>query len=116
MSTAAKSSGQFVRQPSGYFVGFNNGFKVTKILKKKRAADRKGHFGPRHILAREIVREVAGFSGYEMRVLEFLRNGLDKKALRLAKRKVGSHQRGKKKREELTRIIAAQNLAKAKKQ
>lgn len=82
-----------------------------------------------------------------MRVLEFLRNGLDKKALRLAKRKVrsyflppgpsfallpvitlpmltqrflfamlkvGTHQRGKKKREELTRVIAAQNLAKAK--
>ena len=41
MSTAAKS-GQYVRQPSGYFVGFNNGFKVTKILKKRRAADNKG--------------------------------------------------------------------------
>jgi len=112
------------------------------------------HFGPRHILAREVIREVAGYSGYEMRVLEFLRNGLDKKALRLAKRKVrfsfasfqssipaptglpiafntpnhlrsltvrinffiqiGTHVRGKKKREELTRVLATQNLAKAK--
>jgi len=42
MSTAAKSTQQYVRQPSGYFVGFNSGFKVTKILKKRRAADNKG--------------------------------------------------------------------------
>jgi hypothetical protein len=41
MSAAAKAP-QFVRQPSGYFVGFNSGFKVTKILKKRRAADKKG--------------------------------------------------------------------------
>lgn len=41
MSSAAKSA-QYVRQPSGYFVGFNSGFKVTKILKKRRAADNKG--------------------------------------------------------------------------
>ena len=41
MSAAAKAP-QFVRQPSGYFVGFNSGFKVTKVLKKRRAADSKG--------------------------------------------------------------------------
>ena len=41
MSTAAKSA-QYVRQPTGYFVGYNSGFKVTKIVKKRRAADSKG--------------------------------------------------------------------------
>lgn len=42
MSTAAKSASPYVRQPSGYFVGYNSGFKVTRILKARRIADKKG--------------------------------------------------------------------------
>lgn len=29
-------------QPSGYFVGKNSGFKVTRIVKKRRVASSKG--------------------------------------------------------------------------
>lgn len=42
MSAAAKSAAPFVRQPTGYFVGFNDGFKVTRIVKRRRAVDAKG--------------------------------------------------------------------------
>lgn len=41
MSAAAKSA-QYVRQPSGYFIGHNAGFKITRIVKTKRIADKKG--------------------------------------------------------------------------
>ena len=40
MSSASKTP--YVAQNSGYFVGFRNGFKVTKILKHRRAAHTKG--------------------------------------------------------------------------
>jgi len=37
--------------------------------------------------------------------MELLKNNLDKRALRLAKRKLGTHKRGKKKREELQNVL-----------
>jgi len=40
--------------------------------------------------------------------MELLKNNLDKRALRLAKRKLGTHSRGKKKREELQNVIVRQ--------
>jgi large subunit ribosomal protein L36e len=51
-----------------------------------------------------VVREVAGFAPYERRLIDLCRNNLDKRALRLAKRKLGSHKRAKKKREEMAGV------------
>jgi len=73
---------------TGLPVGINKGFRVVKLKKRPRVAGRKGHRGPRRVIVRDVIREVTGYAPYEKRVLEFLRNGLDKKALRLAKRKV----------------------------
>lgn len=39
---------------------------------------------------RDIVREVAGFAPYERRIMELLKVGRDKRALKVAKKKVGS--------------------------
>lgn len=44
--------------------------------------------GKRATLAKEVAREVCGFAPYEKRAIELLRNSLDKRALRLCKRKV----------------------------
>ena len=38
---------------------------------------------------KSVIREVAGFSPYEKRVMELLRNSKDKKAKKLAKKRVG---------------------------
>jgi hypothetical protein len=38
---------------------------------------------------KSIIREVAGFSPYEKRVMELLRNSKDKKAKKLTKKRVG---------------------------
>ena len=53
---------------------------------------------------KEIVREVAGFAPYERRLIDLCRNNLDKRALRLAKRKLGTHSRAKAKREEMSSV------------
>jgi large subunit ribosomal protein L36e len=42
------------------------------------------------VIVKEVIREVTGYAPYEKRILELLRNGLDKKALRLAKRRVSN--------------------------
>ena len=44
--------------------------------------------GKRRKLAKHIIREISGFAPYERRVMELLRNGLDKRALKLAKKRV----------------------------
>ena len=54
---------------------------------------------------RDIVREVAGQAPYEKRVMELLKVGRDKRALKLCKRKLGTHLRGKKKREEMSELL-----------
>jgi len=48
--------------------------------------------------------------------MELLRNGLDKRALKMAKKRIGTHARGKLKREQLTQVVAAQRLAAQKKE
>jgi hypothetical protein len=42
---------------------------------------------------RELIREVAGFAPYERRVMELLKNGKDKRARKLAKKRVSNQKR-----------------------
>nr|KAJ0211894.1 hypothetical protein LSAT_V11C400171110 [Lactuca sativa] len=49
--------------------------------------------------------EVAGFAPYEKRITELLKVGKDKCALKVAKRKLGTHKRAKKKREEMSSVL-----------
>merc|ERR1712173_165723 len=61
---------------------------------------RKGKLAARTALIREVIREVAGFAPYERRMIELLKIGSAatfKRALKLAKKRLGTHKRGKKK-------------------
>lgn len=62
--------------------------KVTAIETKPRISRKKGQLSKRTAFVREIVKEVAGLAPYERRVIELLRNSKDKRARKLAKKRV----------------------------
>ncbi|WP_187788033.1 60S ribosomal protein L36, partial [Salmonella sp. S146_54837] len=83
------------------------GHRVTKI---KNTKTRKG-INKRSKFVRDLIREVVGFSPYERRCMELLKINKDKKALRFCKKRLGTLTRGKKKREEMVLVMAAQRKA-----
>ncbi|GBE79695.1 60S ribosomal protein L36-A [Sparassis crispa] len=85
--------------------GLNKGHPTTPIEKTARPSHRKGIQSARTKFVRSIVREVVGFSPYERRVMELLRNSKDKKARKLTKKRLGTLLRSKRKLEELGNVI-----------
>ncbi|KAI1166894.1 ribosomal protein L36e [Nemania serpens] len=86
--------------------GLDKGYKTTARVNKKRVSRTKGHLSRRTAHVRDVVREVLGHAPYERRIMELLRNSKDKRARKLAKKRLGSFQRGKKKVDELQSVIA----------
>ncbi|PKU83132.1 60S ribosomal protein L36-2 [Dendrobium catenatum] len=109
---------------TGLFVGLNKGHIVTKRELPPRPSSRKGetnHFSleataektsKRVHFVRNLIREVAGFAPYEKRITELLKVGKDKRALKVAKRKLGTHKRAKKKREEMANVLRKMRIDK----
>lgn len=76
-------------------VGPSKGHKFTKVVKPHHKKYHKRlHRGQKHLI-RDTIREICGYAPYEKRVLELLRNGFDRRALRLCKRKVKKHKNQK---------------------
>ena len=94
-----------VEARTGIAVGLAKGHVVTKKEKKERPANRKGRATKKIKFVRSIIQEVAGQAPYEKRCMELLKNGLDKRALQLCKRKLGTHIRAKRKREEMSNLL-----------
>eukprot|EP00775_Hariotina_reticulata_P011635 gene11635-11780_t len=90
---------------TGIAIGANKGHITTRRDLAPRASRRKGFLSKKVKFVRELIREVAGLAPYEKRVVELLKVGRDKRALKVAKRKLGTHGRGKKKREELAAVL-----------
>jgi large subunit ribosomal protein L36e len=65
--------------------------KTTLIERKPRVSRTKGHLASRTAFVRELIKEVAGLAPYEKRVIELLRNSKDKRARKLAKKRVCLH-------------------------
>ncbi|KAG6866464.1 hypothetical protein C0991_003982 [Blastosporella zonata] len=76
-----------------------------KVKVAARPSQRKGIQSTKTKFVRSVIREVAGFSAYERRVMELLRNSKDKKARKLTKKRLGTLLRSKRKLEELSNII-----------
>ncbi|XP_019624344.1 PREDICTED: 60S ribosomal protein L36-like [Branchiostoma belcheri] len=92
-------------------VGLNKGHKITKNVQKPRPSRRKGKLTKHVKFVRDLVREVTGFAPYERRTMELLKVSKDKRALKFLKKRVGTLQRAKRKREEMQNVIAAQRKA-----
>ncbi|CAK0902522.1 unnamed protein product [Prorocentrum cordatum] len=97
-------------EPTGLAAGLNKGFITTRRTLKTKPSYRIGRKSQRGALIKEVVREVAGFAPYERRMIELLRVGSAatlKRALKVAKKRLGTHKRGKKKRDEMAEALAA---------
>ncbi|CAA2981612.1 60S ribosomal L36-2-like [Olea europaea subsp. europaea] len=99
------------QQNTGLFVGLNKGHVVTPKELAPRPSARKGKTSKRVHFVRSLIREVAGFAPYEKRITELLKVGKDKRALKVAKRKLGTHKRAKKKREEMSSVLRKMRAA-----
>ncbi|KAL9712924.1 ribosomal protein L36 [Leucoagaricus gongylophorus] len=85
--------------------GLNKGHPTTPISQAPQPSRRKGVLSAKTKFVRTVVREVVGYSPYERRALELLRNSRDKKARKLVKKRLGTLLRSKRKLEELTEVI-----------
>jgi large subunit ribosomal protein L36e len=77
------------QERSGIVVGLNKGHKTTPLnTPKTRISRTKGQSSRRTAFVRDIAREVVGLAPYERRIIELLRNTQDKRARKLAKKRV----------------------------
>merc|ERR1712026_318675 len=90
--------------PTEMSVGLHKGHKVTKNTLKPKVSRGKGHLNKRVKFIRDVVHEVCGFAPYEKRALELLKINKDKRALKFVKKRLGTHTRGKRKRDDLSRM------------
>lgn len=102
---------------SGMFVGMNHGHiaNAAKRVWKNRPVTRKGRTSRRAIAVREIIREVAGFSPLEKKMLEAFKTddpSKEKRAVKHARAKLGTHKRAQHKKHELMELINAQKRQK----
>lgn len=91
---------------SGISVGLKKGHVVTKRTPVKVRGPGTSGCGKVHKeLVNSVIEEVCGFAPYEKRILELLRVGKDKRALKFAKKRLGTHLRAKRKREEMSEAL-----------
>jgi len=83
---------------------------VTTKRTVSKVSRRVGAKSKRVGLVRSIVREVAGLSPYERRILDMIKIGgvsVDKRVYKFAKRRLGSHKRALAKREQIKAVHSA---------
>ncbi|XP_068098819.1 large ribosomal subunit protein eL36-like [Hyperolius riggenbachi] len=86
-------------------VGLNKGHRVTKNVTKPRHSHNRGHLTKHTKFIRDMIRNVCGFAPYERRAMELLKVSKDKRALKFIKKRIGTHIRAKRKREELSNAM-----------
>eukprot|EP00486_Rosalina_sp_Unknown_P000522 CAMPEP_0201566452 /NCGR_PEP_ID=MMETSP0190_2-20130828/6217_1 /ASSEMBLY_ACC=CAM_ASM_000263 /TAXON_ID=37353 /ORGANISM="Rosalina sp." /LENGTH=173 /DNA_ID=CAMNT_0047985173 /DNA_START=93 /DNA_END=614 /DNA_ORIENTATION=- len=85
--------------------------KAMARLKLKTHEKRQKFPRPGRKFVVSVVRETVGWAPYEKRIMELLRSGNPKKALKFAKKRLGTHKRAKNKRSILDAYIAAEAKA-----
>ncbi|KAJ1503710.1 hypothetical protein HMI55_001813 [Coelomomyces lativittatus] len=93
------------------FVGRHKGFPTTQRTFARRPANSKGRVSKKTKFVRSVVQEVVGFAPYEKRIMELLKNSRDKRARKLAKKRLGTLRQAKRKVEYLSNIVTQSRRA-----
>ncbi|KAJ3304815.1 60S ribosomal protein L36 [Kappamyces sp. JEL0829] len=96
---------------SGIAAGLNKGHIVTVKEVAPKPVSKKGAITKRTKFVRDLVREVVGMAPYEKRIMELLKNSKDKRARKLAKKRLGTLRRAKRKVDDLNNVIAESRRA-----
>merc|ERR1711994_146171 len=88
-------------------VGLEKGHKTTPNTLKPKPSSAKGKLTKHNKFVRDLIREVAVFAPYERRAQELLRIGKEKRCLKFLKKRIGSHDLAKRKREEMQAVLQA---------
>merc|ERR1712203_1307348 len=88
-------------------VGLEKGHKTTPNNLKPKPSNAKGKLTKHNKFVRDLIREVAGFAPYKRRAQELLRIGKEKRCLKFLKKRIGSHDLAKRKREEMQAVLQA---------
>ena len=112
MTTKSRQTTKPKQSATGIIAGFNKGHKTTK---RARPVSRKARLGlPKKRLraVKAVINDIVGFSPLERRVVELLRVGKEKRALKFVKSRLGNMTAAKKKR---TKVEDAMRLMTKKK-
>mmetsp|Transcript_37234 Transcript_37234/g.37919 ORF Transcript_37234/g.37919 Transcript_37234/m.37919 type:complete len:107 (-) Transcript_37234:76-396(-) len=94
---------------TGIAVGLKKGYPVEKRQRPERPRSRKGRISKRVQNVRDLISEVVGLSPYEKRLLDMLKTGglsSEKRMYKFAKRRLGTHKRAMKKRDQVKDIYS----------
>ena len=108
-SGAANAFDKYNAPKTGKAAGLAKGHVVTKHVSKKRTRSRALKKSERYHTAKEIAREVTGLAPYEKRILDVLKAGtgnVEKRMYKMSKKRLGTHRRAIKKRDEISKYWA----------
>jgi large subunit ribosomal protein L36e len=83
---------------------------VTKLKLPKRPVQKKGRAGKRVLFIREVINEVTGINNYEKKIVELIKSNQNSKALKVAKKILGTHKRGLRKRNNLVNLLREKKI------
>ncbi|XDA90387.1 hypothetical protein R6Z07F_019982 [Ovis aries] len=95
-------------------MGLNKGHKMTKNMSKLRHSHLLGRLTKHTKFMRDMIREVCSFTPYERQAMELLKVFKDKRARKFIKKRVRTYIRAKRKREELSNVLATMRKVAAK--
>merc|ERR1719213_1253463 len=103
-------------EKTGMFVGLNKGFVVTKPAAHRDACRKgkshsKGAKHARNAAVREVIGEICGLMPFERKMVELIKTQIpskEKRAVKLARRKLGTIRRAKNKKLQMDSYILAQ--------
>mmetsp|Transcript_23423 Transcript_23423/g.55463 ORF Transcript_23423/g.55463 Transcript_23423/m.55463 type:complete len:125 (+) Transcript_23423:62-436(+) len=101
---AANAYDKYNAPKTGLAAGLAKGHVVSKHTAKVRTRSRSSKKSDRVSLVKNIISEVTGLSPYEKRLLDILKAGAgnpEKRMYKFAKKRLGTHRRALKKREQI---------------